>query len=110
MDTMFYKCEHLKTLDLKNFNTSNVINFGYMFANCYELEELDLSSFTFNMKKKLNATYFLQSSAENMKNIVLSKSIIYYLGRMAVYCSFGYDFDEEVKDLPEVKKIKIRLK
>ena len=45
MDTMFYGCSGLTSLDLRYFNTSNVTDMNYMFYNCNSLTSLDLSSF-----------------------------------------------------------------
>ena len=42
---MFEGCASLKSLNLKNVNTSNVENMADMFFDCELLEELDLSSF-----------------------------------------------------------------
>lgn len=48
MDHMFYKCEHLRALDLSGFNTEKVENMSDMFSNCKNLETLNLSSFKTN--------------------------------------------------------------
>ena len=45
MNSMFAGCTSLTTLDLSNFNTSNVTNMGSMFFGCLSLASLDLSSF-----------------------------------------------------------------
>ena len=42
---MFCDCTNLKSLDLSNFNTSDVSDMSYMFANCEKLKSLDISSF-----------------------------------------------------------------
>ena len=42
---MFYGCTGLTSLDVSNFNTSNVTSMKYMFAYCSDLTSLDLSSF-----------------------------------------------------------------
>ena len=43
---MFYNCASLTSLDVSNFNTSNVTNMSYMFQSCSKLTTLDLSSVT----------------------------------------------------------------
>lgn len=48
MDHMFYKCEHLRALDLSGFNTEKVEDMSDMFSNCINLETLNLSSFKTN--------------------------------------------------------------
>ena len=42
---MFYYCSSLTSIDVSSFNTSNVINMGGMFNFCRKLEQLDLSNF-----------------------------------------------------------------
>ena len=44
MNTMFYWCSSLKSLDLSSFNTHEVTNMSHMLA-CSSLESIDLSSF-----------------------------------------------------------------
>ena len=43
MESMFYKCSSLTSLDLSGFDTSNVTNMGSMFRECKNLTSLDLS-------------------------------------------------------------------
>lgn len=45
MSYMFNNCRNLLELDLSNFNTSNVTSMFVMFTGCSALEEVDLSSF-----------------------------------------------------------------
>lgn len=45
MSAMFNSCYQLKDLDLSTFNTSNVTNMTMMFSYCSQLEELDLRNF-----------------------------------------------------------------
>ena len=42
---MFKDCPKIKILDLSNFNTSNVTDFGDMFSGLKALTSIDLSSF-----------------------------------------------------------------
>ena len=43
--TFMFSDSDFKTLNLSGFDTSNVIDMSYMFANCYELTKLDLTNF-----------------------------------------------------------------
>ena len=52
---MFSFCSNLKNLDLRNFNTENVINIAYMFSECHNLTNLDLSNF--NTKNAIDMAY-----------------------------------------------------
>lgn len=45
MSDMFVYCNGLTSLDVSNFNTSNVTNMSEMFCGCASLESLDLSGF-----------------------------------------------------------------
>ena len=40
--------KNLKYINLKSFNTKNVINMNFMFQHCINLNQIDLSSFDFN--------------------------------------------------------------
>ena len=40
MQGMFQVCSSLKSLDLSNFEVSNVINMKYMFSKCNNLKEI----------------------------------------------------------------------
>ena len=51
MNSMFYSCSALTSLDLKNFNTEKVEDMRAMFLGCGALTSLDLSNFnTLNLK------------------------------------------------------------
>jgi surface protein len=45
MESMFYYCNLLTSLNISSFNTSNVINMSEMFKYCSSLTSIDLSSF-----------------------------------------------------------------
>ena len=45
---MFNWCSSLKELNLTNFNTNNVNDMSYMFANCSSLKELNLTNSSTN--------------------------------------------------------------
>ena len=45
MYDMFYRCSSLTALDLSKFNTSNVTNMNGMFSGCSSLTTLDVSNF-----------------------------------------------------------------
>ena len=37
---MFQDCEEIESLDLSNFDTSNVTNMAFLFNNCNNLKEI----------------------------------------------------------------------
>lgn len=45
MFCMFYNCSRLTSLNVSNFDTSNVIDMGSMFCECSSLKSLDISNF-----------------------------------------------------------------
>ena len=45
MNSMFFNCYNLKELDLTSFDTSNVENMNSMFYCCFNLEKINLLSF-----------------------------------------------------------------
>ncbi len=42
---MFYNCNNIIDLDLSSFDTKNITNMSYMFSGCENLKSLDLSDF-----------------------------------------------------------------
>ena len=42
---MFADCYNLEKIDVSNFDTSNVIDMGMMFDSCYNLQKVDVSGF-----------------------------------------------------------------
>ena len=48
MGYMFHRCTNLKSLDLSNFDTSQVHSMFEMFRRCSSLEFLDISNFNIN--------------------------------------------------------------
>ena len=58
MGFMFNDCKNLTTLDLSNFDVSNVINMKYMFSNCENLTALDLSNFDTNNVTNMNSMFY----------------------------------------------------
>ena len=47
--SIFYYCSSLKSIDLSNFNTTNINNFYFIFYRTSSLKYLDISSFTTNL-------------------------------------------------------------
>ena len=79
MNSMFYGCSSLKTLDFSDFNPSSVTNMGSMFYGCSSLESIDLSNFVTSSVtdmssmfkesislKSVNLTNFITSQLTNM--------------------------------------------
>lgn len=69
MKGMFSECSKISKLDLSCFNTAKVTNMLDMFSKCYNLEELDLSSFsTENVTHMIN----MFADCESLKTLNLN--------------------------------------
>ena len=53
MSEMFSKCYNLINLDLSSFDTKNVTNINNMFYNCYYLTNINLSKKNGLLKKEI---------------------------------------------------------
>ena len=67
MRNLFYDCSSLTSIDLSKFNTQYVRYLSKMFYQCSSLSYLDISSFQFN---STNSTLFDESLPEKGKIIV----------------------------------------
>ncbi len=84
MSSMFENCEALTSIDVSNFDTSEVKNMTHVFNGCKNLTTLDLSSFDTNKVTetermfdgctRLN-TIYVNSSKFNMTNVTNSKNM-----------------------------------
>ena len=70
MKNMFMFCINLKSIDLSNFNTTNVENMENMFYRCKNLKKLDLTSF--NTKNVKNIDGFIDG-CNNLKEVIAKK-------------------------------------
>ena len=71
MAKMFNGCTVLSSLDVSNFNTSNVNNFMNTFTNCKALTSLDLSSFNTASVARMSGMF---SGDTNLTTIYVSNS------------------------------------
>lgn len=81
---MFQSCSTLTTLNISNFDTSDVNDMGYMFHGCTGLTTLDLSSFDFgnvsgfsSILEGCSNLISITARTEADKNILAAK--IFYL-------------------------------
>ena len=85
MNHMFYNCSSLKSLDLRDWNTSNVTDMNYMFYACSFLTSLDVSGLntenvtdmnsmfgSCNSLTSLDVSHFNTSNVTNMWNMFVS--------------------------------------
>ena len=82
---MFYYCK-LKSLDLSNFDTSNVTNMRSMFRDCYKIKVLDLSNFDTSNVTNMGSMF---RGCESLKELDLSHfdtSNVTIMGAMFYHC------------------------
>ena len=63
---MFCECSGLTSLDLSNFDTSNVTVMGFMFKSCSKLTSLDLSNFNTSNVTDMGYMFYGCSALETL--------------------------------------------
>jgi len=76
---MFYECKNLINIDLSSFDTKNVNDMNHMFSNCKYLTNIDLSSFDTKNVKDMS---YMFSYCESLTNIDLSSFYTKNVGNM----------------------------
>ena len=66
MNSMFYNCRSLKTLDLSSWDVSNVTNMYQMFSSCKSLTSLDVSHFNTEKVADMREMFFGCSSLSSL--------------------------------------------
>ena len=66
MSSMFYNCKSLTSLDLSNFDTSQVTNMSYMFYTCKSLTSLDLSNFDTSQVTDMKSMFYICKSLTSL--------------------------------------------
>ena len=110
MGYMFGRCSSLKSIDLSSFNTSNAFNMAYMFGRCSSLKSIDLSSF--NTKNVTNMAYIF-CECSSLKSIDLSSfntMNVTNMEGMFLGCSSLKSIDLTSFDLSNVKNMKLMFK
>ena len=67
MAYMFYACDNLTELDLKNFNTTKVTNMKSMFSSCNSLKEIDIKNFNTTKVTNMQYMFYKCRSLKNLK-------------------------------------------
>ncbi len=86
MNNMFYKCESLKLLNLSNFDTSKVTNMGGMFWGCNALTSVDLSNFDTSNVYKMSHMFYLCESIESLDLSSFNTLKVMYMDNMFDSC------------------------
>ena len=103
---MFNECNELKYLDLSNFNTINVKNFGIMFQECFELEYIDISNFNFKIAKDISWMFNKCYRLKEIKGINIINNIINNIKN--INKNGVFDDCPKLKDIPNYEHRKIK--
>ena len=88
MKTMFQDCRELEELDLLNFDTSNVNDMGYMFANCFKLKRIKgIEKFKTNQVVTMRAMFQQCKELEELDLSKFDTSNVDDMGCMFAVCS-----------------------
>lgn len=66
MESMFYGCSSLESVELNGFHIDHVTNLAYMFAKCSQLRYVNLSSFHTEQVTKIDGMFYGCSSLGNL--------------------------------------------
>ena len=87
MDSMFWGCGSLTSLDVSSFNTSNVTDMSRVFTFCSFLTRLDLSSFNTSNVTNMRAMFGNCSSLTSLDVSSFNTSNVTAMGSMFDNCS-----------------------
>ena len=87
MISTFSNCWSLSSLNLNGFNTSSVVYFVQAFYNCISLTSLDLSSFDTSKAWMMNLMFFNCSSLTSLNLLNFKTSKVHSFLGMFGYCS-----------------------
>ena len=76
MNSMFYRCINLTSLDLSGWNTSNVTNMNSMFNSCGNLNSLDLSGWNISNVTSMGWMFGGCNSLKTIRMIGCSQTTI----------------------------------
>ncbi len=86
MSGMFAQCTNLETLDLSHFNTEKVTTMAQMFYGCTKLHDLNISSFNTEKVKYMNGMF---DGCSNLESLDLS----HFNTRNVLYTGLNYMFN-----------------
>ena len=98
MNYMFYNCKNLISLDLSNFDSSNVTDMSYMFSGCESLKEINLAN-KFNTNKVINMNYMFY----NCKNLI-SLDLSNFVYHDSIDMSYIFYYCSSLKEIKGLEK------
>ena len=99
---MFYNCKMLKEADLSNFDTSNVTTMQWLFRACTSLESVNLSSFDTSNVKQMSYMFEHCHSLANIDVTNFNTSKVQGMGRMFSECHILTELNLESFDTSSV--------
>ena len=87
MENMFINCSSLASLDVTHFNTANVTNMGYMFYGCSQLTSLDVTHFNTANVFAMNSMFSGCSSLTSLDVTHLNTANVLVMHDMFSGCS-----------------------
>ena len=84
---MFYNCSSLESLDVSNFDTSNVTLMNHMFGQCSKLKSLDLSNFDTSKVTDMMYMFYNCSSLVDLNLTGWTTDNVTTIERMFTSCS-----------------------
>ena len=86
MKSLFESCKQLISLNLSNFDTSNVRNMWDMFYMCNSLQFLDISSFNTSLVTDMDSMFANCSSLVSLDLSHFNTTLVYWMNNMFSNC------------------------
>ena len=99
---MFYNCALLESIDLSNFDTSNIISMNNMFYGCSSLISLDLSNFNTNSVTKMDRMFKGCTSLVSLKLTNFNTKLVDDMNYMFDGCESLISLDVSMFDTSSV--------
>ena len=87
MNSMFFGCSGLNSLDVSKFDTSKVTDMNSMFSGCSGLNSLDVSKFDTSKVTDMNSMFFGCSGLNSLDVSKFDTSNVKYMNTMFFGCS-----------------------
>ena len=102
MKAMFERSSLLRSINLNSFNTKKVTNMDYMFSSCFSLDKLDLNNFDFSSMISMAYMFSSCKSLSSIKMPSFTDSSVINLSHMFSDCSNLLSLDVTTLDTSNV--------
>ena len=93
IDYIFADCENLINIDLSNFKSEYIKNMSHMFYNCKSLEKINLCNFITNNTNNMSYMFYGCESLINLDLISFDTKLVNNMSYMFGNCSSLYNLD-----------------